>query len=216
MGLSLDKLKKYAERDKRLNYELRDTIVAINEWIKSSQTASKQILPTQNQTQMEVNEETKTPANIEIKPQTAEFDEILNAIRNEYGDTIRDQFFRDEDAFNDNLTTFLKTKFGNRFIIENTRRRHGDVGDIFINGKYVLEQKFADNPGTLNQGLGEVKRYKEKRYQGIAFVILDVGKITPQVLEYKKYYEEEGAKVIIIRGQGARKKQRPKFFVSKM
>ena len=216
MGLSLDKLKKYAERDRRLSYELRDTITAINEWVGNSQMLGQRPLPIQTQTQMEVNVKTATPVNIEIKPQTAEFDEILNAIRNEYEDTIRDQFFRDEDAFNDNLATFLKTKFRNRFRIENTRRRHGDTGDILINGKYVLEQKYADNPGTLNQGLGEVKRYKAKMYLGIAFVILDIGRITPQVLEYKKYYEEEGAKVIIIRGQGARKKQKPKFFISKM
>ncbi len=212
MTLSLDKLKKYAERDRRLNYEARDVINEINESI--GKPSKPQPEPTQPA--VEVNVKSTTPINIEIKPSTPEFEEILNAIKNEYEDTIRDQFFRDEDAFNDNLTTFLKTKFGARFGIENTRRFHRDTGDIFINGKYVLEQKYADNPGTLNQGLYELKKYKEKRYTGIAFVILDIGKITPQVLQFKKYYEEEGAKVIIIRGQGERKKQKPKFFIGKM
>ncbi|MEM0142846.1 MAG: hypothetical protein QXL94_02675, partial [Candidatus Parvarchaeum sp.] len=221
MGFPIEKLKKYAEGDRRLSYEARDAINAINDYFgQPSSTAVTRTAPSTSvedtQPQMEVNVKSTTPINIEIKPQTPEFEEILNAIRNEYEDTIRDQFFRDEDAFNDNLATFLKTKFGNRFGIDNTRRRHGDTGDILINGKYVLEQKYADNPSTLNQGLAEVKRYKAKRYPGIAFVILDTGKITPQVLEYKKYYEEEGAKVIIIRGQGERKKSKSKFFVGKM
>lgn len=221
MDFSMEKLKKYAEGDRRLSYEARDEINAINDYLgKPSSTAVSQSAPATSventQSQMEINVKSTTPVNIEIKPQTAEFDEILNAIRNEYEDTIRDQFFRDEDAFNDNLATFLKTKFGNRFSIENTRRLRGDTGDILINGKYVLEQKYADNPSTLIQGLSEVKRYKAKRYPGIAFVILDTGKITSQVLEYKKYYEEEGAKVLIIRGQGERKKSKPKFFVGKM
>lgn len=215
MELSLEKLVKYAERDRRLSYEIKDVITEIKEWQgkpSGSTPYSEPVAPPHT----EVNIKSDTPVNIEIKPQTSEFDEILNAIRNDYEDTIRDQFFRDEDAFNDNLVTFLKTIFKNKFGIENTRRRHGDTGDILINGKYVLEQKYADNPGTLNQGLGEMKRYKAKRYPGIAFVILDTGKITPQVLEYKRYYEEEGAKVIIIRGQGARKKLKPKYFVGRV
>ena len=221
MDFPLNKLKKYAENDRKLSYDARDEIAAINEYFGEQSSTAMPYVETKTpveaaQPQMEVNVRSSTPVNIEIKPQTAEFDEILNAIRNEYEYTIRDQFFRDEDAFNDNLTTFLKTRFGNRFGIENTRRRHGDTGDILINGKYVLEQKYADNPSTLNQGLGEVKRYKAKRYSGIAFVILDTGKITSQVLEYKKYYEEEGAKVIIIRGQGERRKSKPKFFVGKI
>ncbi|MGC8730605.1 MAG: hypothetical protein ACP5RP_04480 [Candidatus Micrarchaeia archaeon] len=218
MDFSLDKLKSYAQSDKRLSYEAKDIITAIDEWegkLSREQTAPAP-RPAQSQTQMEVNVKSTTPVNIEIKTQTpSEFDEILNAISTEYENTIRDQFFRDENAFNDNLATFLKTKFGDRFMIENTRRLHGDTGDILINGKYVLEQKYADNVSTLNQGLGELKRYKAKRYPGIAFVILDMGKITPQVLEYKKYYEEEGAKVIIIRGQGERKKPKQRFFVEK-
>ncbi len=152
MDFSLDKLKKYAEGDRRLSYEARDEINAINDYLgKSSTVAMPQSAPVSSveaiQPQMEVNVKSATPVNIEIKPQTTEFDEIFNAIRNEYLDTIRDQFFRDEDAFNDNLATFLKTRFGNRFGIENIRRRHGDSGDILINGKYVLEQKYADNPG---------------------------------------------------------------------
>jgi len=217
MGLTLDKLKKYAERDRRLSYEVRDVISAINEWTGKPSTASSPTTqPAAAQTQMEVNVKSATPVNIEIKPQISEFEEILNAIKNEYEDTIRDQFFRDEDAFNDNLATFLKTKFGNRFSIENTRRLHRDTGDIFINGKYVLEQKYADNTGTLDKGLSELERYREKRYSGVAVVILDTGKITSQVLQYKRWYEERGAKVLILSGKGERKKQKPKFFVGKM
>lgn len=215
MGLTLDKLKKYAERDRRLSYEVRDTINAINEWTGKPLSSSPP-QPATNQTQMEVNVKSTAPVNIEIKPQISEFDEILNAIKNEYEDTIRDQFFRDEDAFNDNLATFLKTKFGNRFSIENTRRLHRDTGDIFINGKYVLEQKYADNTGTLDKGLSELERYREKKYSGVAVVILDTGKITSQVLPYKRWYEDKGAKVLILSGKGERKKQKPKFFVGKI
>lgn len=219
LDISLHKLKSYAQNDKILSYEAKDIINEIDDF--EGKPSSAQVLPASqsvqnNQTQMEVNVKSNNPVNIEIKTQAqSEFDEILNAISTEYENTIRDQFFRDENAFNDNLATFLKTKFGNRFTIENTRRLHGDTGDILINGKYVLEQKYADNISTLNQGLGELKRYRAKGYPGIAFVILDVSKITPQVLEYKKYYEEEGAKVLIIRGQGERKKPRQKFFIEK-
>ena len=48
---------------------------------------------------------TKSIPTKETSPQHSEFEEILDAIKNDYEDTIRDQFFTDEDQFNDNLVS---------------------------------------------------------------------------------------------------------------
>jgi hypothetical protein len=95
--------------------------------------------------------------------------------------------------------------------IENTRRLYRDSGDIFINGKYVLELKFADNEGTLNKGLQESLRYKEKNYPGVAFIILDIGQMQGKLAQYQRGYERDDAKVIILSGKGARKKVKKTF-----
>ena len=128
------------------------------------------------------------------------FDEIVSFIESEYQHQIHNAFFRNENQFNDNLYVALGIKFGNTHIIEN-RRRTMRAGDIVIDGKYVLELKFANNPGTLNNGLAELKTYKNM-YQKICMIMLDVNAIPGKIQEFRKFYYEDGAdKVIVLRGK---------------
>ncbi len=210
MDKSLDKLKKYAEKDRRISQDARDTLIEIEKFQLGTSGTS------QNNVVLEEPKEStvaQTQTNIVIKQQStstsSSFDEILSAIK-DYGNIIIDQFFTDEGQFNDNLVSYLRAKFGGKYRIENTRKLHRDNGDIFIDGKYVLELKYADSMGTLDKGMTEAKRYKEKGYPGVAFVVLDIGKLTSNLPQYKKWYEDEGAKVIILKGNGERKK--PKKF----
>jgi len=139
---------------------------------------------------------------IEIKRQP-EFDVILDTIENEFQDIACDMNIRDESEFRKQLVIFLRTKLPNK-IEEEYKTSKGRL-DILIDKKYVLELKYADNKGTLEKGIAEIKRYG-KQFDNIAFIILDVNKLSFSILrEYKNYYEEDGAQVIILRGRGSRK-----------
>ncbi len=212
MTLSLDKLKKYAEKDRRISQDVRDTLIRIDEAQKESTISS------QKETVYERPQEVSTIEKPLVETSQAvsipsDFEEILSTIRTKYEDAIRDAFFTGEDQFNDHLVGYLRAKFEDKHRIEDTHKLHRDTGDIFIDGKYVLELKYADSIGTLDKGATEAKRYKEKGYPGVAIIILDIGKLTGSLPQYKRWYEEEGAKVIILRGKGERKSVKKRYFV---
>jgi len=211
MGLSLDKLKKYAERNRRISQDAREVLTEIDE--KQREAFSQVDAIYEESQKMSMTENPSTGQTSQVVSVSSDFEEILSAIRTNYEDAIRDQEFNDEDQFNDNLVSYLRAKFGDKHRIENTRKLHRDTGDIFIDGKYVLELKYADNKGTLDTGLQETKRYKEKNYPGVAVIILDVGALTGALSQYKRWYEEDGAKVLILRGKGERKKVKKRYFV---
>lgn len=211
---SIDKLKKYAEKDRRISQDARDTLIEISKF-QAVTTATSQKDMVREESKESAVAQINTVAEQQKTSVLSSFDEILSVIENNYENAIRDQFFTDEDQFNDNLVSYLRAKFGDKYRIENTRKLHRDNGDIFIDGKYVLELKYADSIGTLDKGATEAKRYKEKGYPGVAFVILDVGKLTSSLAQYKRWYEDEGAKVIILRGKGERKKPKKIVFIEK-
>ena len=103
------------------------------------------------------------------------------------------------------MIVFLRSKLPNR-VEEEIKTPKGTV-DILIDNKYTLELKYADNRGTLEKGVAEVRRYSEI-FNHVAVIILDVNRLSPSTLhDYKKYYEQDNAEVIILRGRGGRKKK---------
>jgi len=142
---------------------------------------------------------------IEIKRQT-EFESILELIERDFQDIVADLNIRDEKEFRKHLVVFLRAKLPNKTIEEEVKTRKGNV-DILIDNKYALELKYADNKKTLDSGVAEVRRYREL-FPHIAVVILDVNKLSVSTLrDYKKYYEQDDAEVIILRGKGVRRKK---------
>lgn len=213
MDFSLDKIKKYAEGDRRISQDARDVLMEIEDKQKGFQSQEK----TTYEDVQKVNTVEKPLINQigQTVSVPSGFEEILSVIRTKYEDAIRDAFFTGEDQFNDHLVGYLRAKFEDKHRIEDTHKLHRDTGDIFIDGKYVLELKYADSIGTLDKGTTEAKRYKEKGYPGVAIIILDIGKLTGSLPQYKRWYEEEGAKVIILRGKGERRKPKIRMFVEK-
>ena len=208
---SMDKLKKYAEKSRQISQDARETLMEIDKFqgvnTKSGNTYTEPKVMVEDRTQAD-----------ESKPNTpniapildSEFSELLSYIEIKYQKIINDATFSDEDGFTDNLVSSLRSAFPD-MQIENTRRLHRDTGDIFVNGKYVFELKYADNEGTLNKGLQEAIRYKEKNYPGVAFIILDIGEMQGRLTQYKRWYEGNNAKVIILSGKGERKKPKKTY-----
>lgn len=128
------------------------------------------------------------------------FEELCRFIKDEYPDHISKTGVRDEDEFNTSLVSSLKGRVGVD-AIDDSRRRHRQ-GDIAAYGNYVFELKYAKKEGTLSRGLTELKRYKAmENYKKICVVILDVQKIPDAIDEHRRYYENEGARVIVIKGK---------------
>ena len=146
-----------------------------------------------------------------------EFEKILKIIKNDYQNRVlysRDVSFSDEKQFRDNLYSYLVSKYPNKSIKLEQSYSKGKI-DILVNGKYVLELKYAQNPASLNAGLKEVKNYK-KEFKNIAVIILDVNKLKHErIKEYKEDYEEDGAKVIILKGNARSKKKKVKYTLLK-
>ena len=85
--------------------------------------------------------------------------------------------------------------------------------DLLLDGKYALELKYADNTGTLDKGVREVKDYL-RHTSYIAVIMFDVGKLNPETLDkYRRYYEEERARVIILQGRGGRRKKKKGVYI---
>ena len=132
------------------------------------------------------------------------FEIILREIEN-YDRVIRNmRKITDEREFQNILIGFLNAKFPDFEIIQKVDWR----ADILINGKYALELKYADNSSTMDKGIREIKDYK-KHTPYVAMIILDVGDLHPETLRrYIEYYEEEGAKVVVLHGKGGRRKKK--------
>ncbi|MCL4362896.1 hypothetical protein M1439_00415 [Candidatus Marsarchaeota archaeon] len=205
---SIDKLRKYAAKNRQLSQDARETLIEIDRFqegtVKSDTTYTEPKAMTEDKT--DVNNSKPNTSDLAAIPDF-EFSQLLSYIEIKYQKIINDATFSDEDGFTDNLVSSLRSAFP-EMQIENTRRLHRDTGDIFVNGKYVFELKYADNEGTLNKGLQEAIRYKEKNYPGVAFIILDIGEMQGRLTQYKRWYEGNNAKVIILAGKGERK--RPK------
>lgn len=220
--LSLEQIKNFAEKNRIQVYDI------VNEYrreIETIQERSNKYDVKQNFKDIPEEEDEITEPKSKVTVQNAsdtrlgsinsDFEEILLGIKNKYQNMIAQQVFADESQFNNNLYTFLMTQYGDRMRIENKYSMHRE-GDIQINGQYVLELKYADNKGTLALGVTELKQYKDRGFLDMAVIILDVGQMSGAAIqEYKRYYEQEGAKVIILNARGKRKKK-AKYVITKI
>lgn len=207
MDKSIDKLKKYAEKNRQISQDARETLIEIDKF-QGRDTARQN---TYDEPRTNIEKETKPDMNnVNPTQDNPNFSKLLSYIETTYQKIINDATFSDEDGFTDNLVSSLRSAFPD-MQIENTRRLHRDTGDIFVDSKYVFELKYADNEGTLNKGLQEAIRYKEKNYPGVAFIILDIGEMQGRLSQYKRWYERDGANVIILSGKGERKKPKKTY-----
>ncbi len=137
-------------------------------------------------------------------PELQEFREILSKIETVFGENVKNTKITDEREFQNLLNMFLKSSFPSKKIAQHVDWR----ADILIDDKYALELKYADNRGTLDKGIREIKDYK-KHTPYVGMIILDVGRLNSEVLEnYITYYQEEGAEVVVVRGIGGRKRRK--------
>lgn len=131
---------------------------------------------------------------------------IKSIIERDFQDAIKNRSFGNESHLREELTDFLKLILSADVKVDNEVKTDFGILDILINGKYILELKYADNKGTLDKGIAEVKRYKELGKK-IIMVILKVRTSNRKDIEqYTKWYREEGAEVIILKVRGKRKK----------
>ncbi len=220
--LSLEQIKNFAEKNRIQVYEImndyRREIEAIQgASITSSTKQDSQYIPEEEEEITEPNNKVSISSTLDTKSgsSNSDFEEVLLGIRSKYQNMISQQVFADEAQFNNNLYTFLMTQYGEKMRIDNKYMMHKE-GDIQINGKGVLELKYADNKGTLALGVTELKQYKDRGFSDMAVIILDVGQISGAVIqEYKRFYEQEGAKVIILQARGKRKKK-AKYVITKL
>ena len=134
------------------------------------------------------------------------FEEILSKIERDFGKFIRELKITDEREFKNQLYIFLKSHYPEMQISQQVDWR----ADLLLDGKYALELKYADNTGTLDKGVREIKDYRNHTNY-IAVIMLDVGDLNPETIEkYTRYYEEDGARVIVLHARGGRRKKKKK------
>jgi len=86
-----------------------------------------------------------------------------------------------------------------------------------IDDRYVLELRYANNEGTLNKGLKEVRNYyKLLHYKGVAVIILDIGILgVNKINEYVEDYKEDEAKIIILNAKARPTPKKDEYVVLK-
>jgi len=164
--------------------------------------------------ELETNESTsKSSSKIDIESNN--FNLVLNYINAEFRDHIKSFKVSSEDAFEDILLASLRAKFPN-INIKDVRNQH-NMGDMTIDDRYVLELKYANNEGTLNKGLKEVRDYyKLLHYKGVAVIILDIGILgVSKINGYVEDYKEDGAKVIILNAKARPTSKKDEYVVFK-
>jgi len=166
--------------------------------------------------------ETKTETN-EVNAQNTSktgtnlnnFNIVMNYIDNEFREHIKSLEISGEDDFGNILLTSLHAKFPG-MNIKDVRSQH-NRGDITVDDQYVLELKYANNEGTLNKGLKEVRDYyKLFHYKGVAIIILDIGLLGGnKINEYAADYKEDGAEVIILNAKAKPTPKKDEYVVIK-
>ena len=80
--------------------------------------------------------------------------------------------------------------------------------DILIDNKHALELKLADSSGNLRSLIGQLMEYKND-YPSLAAIILDVGKLNQQDINYyTQFYEKQGVLTVVLRGDKRGKRGR--------
>jgi len=166
--------------------------------------------------------ETKTETN-EVNAQNASkidtnlnnFNIVMNYIDNEFREHIKSLEISGEDDFGNILLTSLHAKFPG-MNIKDVRNQH-NRGDITIADQYVFELKYANNEGTLNKGLKEVRDYyKLLHYKGVAIIILNIDLLgVNKINEYAADYKEDGAKIIILNAKARPTPKKDEYVVFK-
>jgi len=164
--------------------------------------------------ELETNESTSKSAS-KIDIESNNFNLVLNYINAEFRDNIKSFEVSSEDVFENILLASLRAKFPN-INIKDVRNQH-NMGDMTIDDRYVLELKYANNEGTLNKGLKEVRDYyKLLHYKGVAVIILDIGILgVSKINGYVEDYKEDGAKVIILNAKAKPTSKKDEYVVFK-
>ena len=199
--LSLEQMKDFAGKNRIYVSEIiNDYQREINN-IQGTQTASTRevinVATVPEERPSPTKEESFITATSEVKSIDDEFSTILNEIC----ENFRPEPLRDEKELENQLSQWLKAKYGNNVIQRQVPTQHGKI-DIVLHGKYALELKIADNKNVLRDLWGQLRDYK-KAYPNLAAVLLDghVRSIDRSGIEYyQKEYKNDGINSIIIDG----------------
>ncbi len=128
------------------------------------------------------------------------FDKIVEIIKEFELDPVRN-----EEHFESQLRQFLRGSLksvGCR-VLRQQRIEDSRIDIVIIDerekARYGIELKIADDRGKLRTLVGQVKEYKDK-LDRLLVIILDVGK-NVDIEKYKEFIEEEGAEVMILKGE---------------
>jgi len=106
-----------------------------------------------------------------------EFENIMNTIRVEF----EPENITNEEHLEAQLTIFLKAKFPERKVERQLVTKKGDILDILIDGKYVLELKVPKQKNDLRNLSAQLDEYKDD-YSHLCAVIADISGTDYQVM----------------------------------
>jgi len=98
-----------------------------------------------------------------------DFEHIMNTIRGEF----EPENITDEEHLEAQLTIFLKAKFPEKKIDRQFVTKKGDILDILVDGKYVLELKVPRQKNDLRNLSAQLDEYKDD-YSHLCAVIADI------------------------------------------
>jgi hypothetical protein len=108
----------------------------------------------------------------------------------------------DEDALQNQLIQVLGTKFGKGGIEQEQPLKNGDIVDILINKKFVIELKIPENRTALRNLYGQLKEYMDE-FENICVFILDIDSLNKETIQHyvKRYKDDFGIESIVKKGQ---------------
>lgn len=211
MGISIDKIIQYAQNDKRLRYVEKDIIDRINRyWENGNGLPMKTVEPEEGIVEEHIDNSSSKMADKKELEATSKPPQTMDTLYSVL-DMIEKDFevepVRDEAEFESQLYIFLKTKFGASRVQRQVPFRAGRL-DILIDNKHALELKLADSSGNLRSLIGQLMEYKND-YPSLAAIILDVGKLNQQDINYyTQFYEKQGVLTVVLRGDKRGKRGR--------
>jgi len=139
-----------------------------------------------------------TPASIQVPPigdsEKSEFDIIVQSIRKKF--TLGSA--SDETDAEEQLLTFLNTKFPNR-VQQEGHTSTGKRVDIVIDGTYSLELVVVQNEGRLVSLMDHLVKSKQD-FSEVAVILVDIGEVPARKLEgYIVTYKNMGVRTILKR-----------------
>ena len=117
----------------------------------------------------------------------SDFENIINSIRSHF----EPEKILDERDLESQLIIFLKAKYPDRKIQRQVTIKGGDILDILIDDKYVLELKVPKERSDLRNLSAQLEEYKEEypHLCAIIFDLIDENNLSSDITEYVDKYK---------------------------